>query len=68
MLSKTKIALCTVIVLGTAFSASAATRNPRITHHYPAIYNMVPNYDAPSYNGDACPTNGAPCRINGDDW
>jgi hypothetical protein len=68
MLSKTKIALCTVIVLGTAFSASAATTHHRVTHRHGAIYNMAPNYDVPSYNGDACPTNGAPCRINGDEW
>jgi len=44
MFSKTKIALAAVIVLGTAFSASAATK-PRVTDvKQSATYTMMPGY------------------------
>jgi hypothetical protein len=55
-----KIALCVAIVLGTGFTASATTRHHRVSHVPQQYYNAVP--------GDYCPTDGTPCRINGDDW
>jgi hypothetical protein len=52
MFTKTKIVLSAAIVLGTAFSASAATKT-RVTHtHRTAIYNMVPGY-YPQTNSDS---------------
>jgi hypothetical protein len=55
-----KIALCVAIVLTTGFTASAATRHHRVSHVPPAYYNAVPsNY---------CPTDGSPCRVDGDEW
>jgi hypothetical protein len=44
MFSKTKIALSAAIVLGTAFSASAATK-PGVTHvNQSAFFTMIPGY------------------------
>jgi hypothetical protein len=49
MFNRTKIALSTAIVLGTAFSASAATK-PHSTHvHRSALYNMAPDLSTPAY-------------------
>jgi hypothetical protein len=45
MFSTAKIALSAAIVLGTAFSASAATK-PRVSHaHHATIYNVAPGYN-----------------------
>jgi hypothetical protein len=55
MLTKAKIALSAVVVLGSALTASAAT-TPRASHiHHRAIYNTVPDY-----NGNRCPVSGGP--------
>jgi hypothetical protein len=45
MFTKTKIALSAAIVLGAAFSASAATK-PAVTQvSQAAAYDMIPGYD-----------------------
>lgn len=43
MFSKTKIALSAAIVLGTALTASAATK-PQATQATGSVYNMIPGY------------------------
>jgi hypothetical protein len=70
-----KILLCVVIVLGSGVTAAAATRHLRVSHDPPAYYDIVPGSIGgacspahPSLCSNACPTNGSPCRINGDDW
>jgi hypothetical protein len=45
MFSKTKIALSAAIVLGTALSASAATKPPVTDLNQSATYNTIPGYD-----------------------
>jgi hypothetical protein len=69
MLTKTKIALSAAIVLGAAFTASAATA-PKVSHvhrqaidNHRAIYNSVPDYSS-----DACLPSGPPCRTRPDSW
>ena len=48
MFSTTKIVLSTALVVSTTFTASAATK-PRPTHvHGPAMYDIVPDFSAPS--------------------
>jgi hypothetical protein len=54
MFSKTKIALSAVVVLSTAFPASAATKHHHVTHVHPAIYNMVPATTCPPSGGPSC--------------
>jgi hypothetical protein len=49
MFSKAEIALSAAIVLGTAFSASAATAHRHSHVRRPAIYNMVPGYNSQTY-------------------
>jgi hypothetical protein len=49
MFNKTKVALCAVIVLSTAFSASGATTHYRVSGIDPGIYNPDPG------NGDCSP-------------
>jgi hypothetical protein len=44
MFSKTKIALAAVIVLSTAFSASAATKARVTDARQSATYTMIPGY------------------------
>jgi hypothetical protein len=64
MFIKTKIALAAVIVLGTAVTASAATKH-HVTHaHRSAIYNMVPDSAA----RDQAIQSGAPIRTAPDLW
>jgi hypothetical protein len=47
MLSKTRIALSAAMILSTAFSASAATKS-HVSHvEHRAIFNMVPDANAP---------------------
>src|ERR1700758_3129621 len=41
MLSKIKVALSAAIVLSNAFSASAATKQHRVTHVHTGIYNRL---------------------------
>jgi len=55
--SKTKIALCAALILGTAVSASAATRHRAIPRHRPEIYAVprhrpaiYPHRPAATYN------------------
>lgn len=75
MLTKTKLALSAAMVLGGAFTASAAT-TPRVTHaHHRAIYNIVPDYNSdrcPASGGpscsDACLPSGPPCKTKPDGW
>jgi hypothetical protein len=45
MFSKTKIALAAVIVLSTAFAASAATKTQVTQDRGSAVYTMIPGYD-----------------------
>jgi hypothetical protein len=56
MLSKIKVALSAAIVLGNAFSASAATKQHRVTHVHTGIYNRV----IPAAAGDRCTASGGP--------
>jgi hypothetical protein len=64
MFTKTKIALSAAMVLGTALTASAATKH-RVTHvRRPAIYNMVPAGDS----RDQSIPSGAPIRTTPDSW
>jgi len=60
-----RIALCVALVLGTVFTASAAT-NHRVSHIPPRYYNAAPSNSAVPSN--FCPTDGTPCRINRDEW
>jgi hypothetical protein len=55
MLSKIKVALSAAIVLSNAFSASAATKQHRVTHVHTGIYNRV----IPAA-GDRCTASGGP--------
>jgi hypothetical protein len=61
-----RIALCVALILSTTFTASAATRHHRVSHVPPQYYNAVPSNSAVPSN--FCPTNGAPCRVDGDEW
>jgi hypothetical protein len=45
MLTKTKIALCTAILLSAAFSASAATKARVTQDNQVATYDTMPGYD-----------------------
>lgn len=70
-----KIALCVAIVLSTGFTASAATRRLGVSHVPPAYYDAVPGGMGgtcspvhPPLCSNICPTNGAPCRIDSDQW
>jgi hypothetical protein len=75
MFTKTKISLSAAIVLGTAFTASAAT-TPRVSHvHHRAIYNVIPDANSdrcPASGGpscsDACLPSGPPCKTTLDGW
>ena len=66
MLTKTKIALSIAIVLGTAFSASAATRHRVIRAHRTAIYDMVPGYSPQTHSdsNDPATTGGGSLGYN----
>jgi predicted lipoprotein len=44
MFTQTKIALAVVLVLGTAFSASAATKTPAASNAQVAAYEVMPGY------------------------
>lgn len=46
MFTKTKMALAAAIVLGTAFSASAATDARGTQSNQAAAYNVIPGYDS----------------------
>lgn len=70
-----KIALCVAIVLGTGLTASAATRHLHVSHAPPSYYDVVPGSIGgacsplhPPLCNNICPTDGSPCRINGDEW
>jgi hypothetical protein len=70
-----KIGLCVAIVLVSGFTASAATRHLRASHDSPAYYDVIPgglgdgcSPAHPSLCSNACPTDGSPCRVNGDEW
>ena len=63
MSSRTKIALAAAIVLGTAVTASAATKQHRASHGQPAIQNT-----APGIISDRCLPVGPPCRTAPDSW
>jgi hypothetical protein len=43
MFGKSEVALAALIALASAFPASAATKQHRVTHVPPAIYNAVPD-------------------------
>ena len=75
MLSKTKIALAAVFVLGVAVSASAATRPHGSTIHQPPAETSTGSKYGPyctasggpeCYTG--CQATGAPCREKLDSW
>jgi len=66
MLSKTKIAISAAIVLGSAFTASAAS-NHRITHANPVTYSICPPSGGPSCS-TACLPSGPPCKTEPDGW
>ena len=44
MFTQTKIALAVALVLGTAFAASAATKNPVANNAQVAAYDAIPGY------------------------
>jgi hypothetical protein len=64
MLSKTKIALSTAIVLSVVLPASAATKHHSGTHVHRPIYNLVhrPIYNmvVPAAVGGGCTASGGP--------
>jgi hypothetical protein len=70
MPSKSKLALCAAIVLGSAIAASAAPRHHEAGRDGRAVFNVVPNSDShvcPPTCSNFCPATG-PCRINSDQW
>jgi hypothetical protein len=64
MFSKTGIALSAAIILSTALTASAATKNHGVIHvHHRAIYNTAPDVIT-----NSCLPSDNPCRTQPDGW
>jgi hypothetical protein len=64
MFRKTKVALLAAIVLGTAFSASAATKYHRVSQVDPPLYDVIPGATCspvhPPFCSNIC-TGSGPC-------
>ena len=65
MLSKTKVALSTAIILSISLPAWAATKHHRVSRISPMNYNVVPNGVSLS---TACLPTDSPCRTKPDGW
>jgi hypothetical protein len=65
MFSKTEIALSVAIILSTALTASASTKNHRVSHaQHRAIYNSAPE----NIITNQCLPTDNPCRTAPDGW